>query len=44
LRKNIDYGFAEADTLAGKIGIKCWICKKDEKTSFELRQAVPASA
>jgi small subunit ribosomal protein S3 len=44
LRKNIDYGFAEADTLAGKIGIKCWICKKDEKTSFELRQAGPATA
>jgi small subunit ribosomal protein S3 len=30
LRKNIDYGFAEADTMAGKIGIKCWICKKTE--------------
>ena len=32
LRKTIDYGFAEADTLAGKIGVKCWICKKPEKT------------
>ena len=31
LRKVIDYGFAEADTLAGKIGVKCWICKKPEK-------------
>jgi small subunit ribosomal protein S3 len=30
LRANIDYGFAEAQTLAGKIGIKVWICKKDE--------------
>jgi small subunit ribosomal protein S3 len=30
LRENIDYGFAEARTLWGKIGVKCWICKKDE--------------
>lgn len=29
LRANIDYGFAEAHTLAGDIGIKVWICKKD---------------
>jgi small subunit ribosomal protein S3 len=26
LRENIDYGFSEADTLYGKIGVKCWIC------------------
>jgi len=26
LRANIDYGFAEARTVYGKIGIKCWIC------------------
>ena len=31
LRANIDYGFAEARTTAGKIGVKVWICKdKDE--------------
>lgn len=30
LRANIDYGFAEADTTAGLIGIKVWICKKDD--------------
>ena len=29
LRANIDYGFAEANTTAGKIGVKVWICKKD---------------
>ncbi|TVR54143.1 MAG: 30S ribosomal protein S3 [Puniceicoccaceae bacterium] len=29
LRENIDYGFAEARTLYGAIGVKCWICKKD---------------
>jgi len=27
LRANIDYGFAEANTLAGIIGVKVWICK-----------------
>ena len=26
LRSDIDYGFAEADTTYGKIGIKVWIC------------------
>ena len=30
LRQPIDYGFAEANTVYGKIGIKCWICKKEE--------------
>jgi len=29
LRTPIDYGFAEATTKAGKIGIKCWICKSE---------------
>jgi small subunit ribosomal protein S3 len=29
LRENIDYGFAEAKTVYGKIGVKCWICKKE---------------
>jgi len=27
LRANIDYGFSEAHTLAGLIGVKVWICK-----------------
>jgi small subunit ribosomal protein S3 len=27
LRANIDYGFSEAETLTGIIGIKVWICK-----------------
>jgi small subunit ribosomal protein S3 len=31
LRANIDYGFAEANTVYGKLGIKCWICKGDMK-------------
>ncbi len=31
LRTPIDYGFAEANTVAGKIGVKCWICRPEEK-------------
>ena len=30
LRENIDYGFIEAKTVYGIIGIKCWICLKGE--------------
>src|SRR5262245_39061907 len=30
LRTPVDYGFAEANTVYGKIGVKCWICKKEE--------------
>jgi len=29
LREHIDYGFAEANTIAGICGVKCWICKKE---------------
>lgn len=29
LRAKIDYGFTEANTTAGKIGVKVWICHKD---------------
>ena len=31
LRATIDYGFAEANTVYGKLGIKCWICKGENK-------------
>ncbi len=31
LRENIDYGFAEARTVYGIIGVKCWVCKKDQE-------------
>jgi small subunit ribosomal protein S3 len=27
LRADIDYGFAEANTVYGKIGVKVWVCK-----------------
>ncbi len=42
LRANIQYGFAEAHTMAGKIGIKCWICKKEEEPSREKSHAAYA--
>ncbi len=29
LRANIEYGFTEANTTAGKIGVKVWICHKE---------------
>src|SRR5215212_9887120 len=29
LRQPIDYGFAEANTVYGKIGVKCWLCKPE---------------
>src|SRR6187397_1925289 len=42
LRANIDYGFAEAKTVSGKLGIKCWICK-GEATKKEQRQERPVA-
>jgi small subunit ribosomal protein S3 len=31
LRANIDYGFAEANTMYGKLGVKCWVCRGEDK-------------
>ncbi len=28
LRSNVEYGFAEGNTVAGKIGVKVWICRE----------------
>lgn len=42
LRANIDYGFAEANTVYGKLGVKCWICKGEAKA--EKPQAVEPAA
>src|SRR6187455_2043549 len=41
LRANIDYGFAEANTVYGKLGVKCWICKGENKPQ---KPAAPAEA
>jgi small subunit ribosomal protein S3 len=41
LRADIDYGFAEAHTVYGKIGIKCWIGKGERPSP---RRAQPQEA
>src|SRR6185436_18329488 len=35
LRADIDYGFTEAQITMGKIGVKCWIFKKEFFTKSE---------
>ena len=42
LRANIDYGFAEARTVYGKLGIKCWVCKGEMKIEKGASPVVPA--
>ncbi len=50
LRANIEYGFAEARTLAGAIGVKAWICKpkgsedSENATNAKTRKAPKGSA
>lgn len=41
LRADIDYGFAEADTTYGKLGIKVWVNKGEVLTGREDILAVP---
>ena len=44
LRANIDYGFAEANTIYGKLGIKCSVCKKESKEDPTKPPAAPEPA
>src|SRR5512138_1702270 len=44
LRAEIDYGFAEANTVYGKLGIKCWICKGESKGTPKPQPPVTAIA
>jgi len=44
LRANIDYGFAEAKTMYGKIGIKCWICRGEHKPERDRSTTASAEA
>jgi len=45
LRANIEYGFAEASTVYGKLGVKCWICKGENKPTKAAQPAQqPAAA
>ena len=43
LRADIDYGFAEADTTYGKVGVKVWIYKGEILPKKKNEQAVAAS-
>src|SRR5512137_1491690 len=42
LRAEIDYGFAEANTVYGKIGVKCWVCKGETKVQKAVAQTLEA--
>ena len=39
LRANISYGFAEAATTAGRIGVKVWVCKPRENADSKSPRA-----
>jgi small subunit ribosomal protein S3 len=41
LRANVQYGFSEAHTMAGKIGVKVWICKKEDAEASRERSHAP---
>jgi small subunit ribosomal protein S3 len=43
LRANVDYGFAEANTVYGKLGVKCWICKGEKLTDKPREEEVFAA-
>ncbi len=43
-RAPIEYGFAEASTTAGIIGVKVWICRNEEKESRSRRPSRPRKA
>jgi small subunit ribosomal protein S3 len=43
LRANIDYGFYEARTTFGRIGVKVWIYKGEVSQSRTEREAVAAA-
>jgi small subunit ribosomal protein S3 len=44
LRANIDYGFYEARTTFGRIGVKVWIYKGDAQANRAEREAAQAAA
>ena len=47
LRADVDFGFTEADTIMGKIGVKVWVCKGEllpgEKADQNIKIKKPAS-
>src|SRR6185503_7383280 len=41
LRANIDYGFTEAHTVYGKLGVKVWVCKGETKAEKQPPRQEP---
>jgi small subunit ribosomal protein S3 len=41
LRADIDYGFAEANTVYGKIGVKVWVCHGERKVVATPSKTTP---
>lgn len=44
LRANIDFGFAEANTVYGKLGVKVWVCKGENKPDRKPQPTETVSA
>ena len=44
LRANIDYGFTEAKTKAGVLGIKCWVCTGEDKPTNKSADVIETGA
>lgn len=48
LRADVDYGFAEADTMMGKVGVKVWVFKgnlmPNEKADLNIKSAKKAGS
>ena len=44
IRADIEYGFAEADTTYGKIGVKVWIYKGEVLNEVNRTKKVPSKA
>jgi len=43
LRANVDYGFAEAKTVYGTLGVKCWICKGEKLDKVRDPEVIAAT-
>lgn len=41
LRANVEYGFAEANTMAGAIGVKVWICNEESEEDSKEKSYAP---
>jgi small subunit ribosomal protein S3 len=44
LRANVDYGFAEARTMYGKLGVKCWVCHGESRVEPKANKPVAEAA